>query len=164
MLNWDQSPSVITEILVQGALLAGCRAIVQSCWDELPDFPDNPDIFKIKTVPHRYVFPYCSAVVHHGGAGTSHSATLHGCPSIIIEHSLDQPLFAYELKRIGIAPNVLHRRNITAKKLAKSIKYVIDKPEMKTNAERISKVMKKEDGVNKAVQIIEGHFESTHLQ
>ncbi len=161
MLDLDKSPSVITQILVQGALLAGCRAIVQSCWDELPDFPENPNIFKIKTVPHQYVFPYCSAVVHHGGAGTSHSATLHGCPSVIIEHFGDQPLFAYELKRIGVAPKVLHRRNITAKKLAKAIKLVIDCSEMKSKAETLSKVMKNENGISKVVQIIESHFKST---
>ncbi len=161
MLDMDQSPATITEILVQGALIAGCRAIVQSRWGELPDFPDNPNMFKVQTVPHQYIFPYCSAVVHHGGAGTSHSATLHGCPSIVIEHFGDQPLFANELKRIAIAPEMLHRRNVTAKKLAKQIQYVIDHPEMKKKAEFIGKSMKQENGVSKAVQIIESHFSSS---
>ena len=160
MLDLDQSPSIITEILVQGALLAGCRAIVQSRWDELPDFPDHPDIFKIKTVAHQYVFPFCAAVVHHGGAGTSHSATLHGCPSVVIEHFGDQTFFANELQRLGVGTKVLHRRNVTAKKLAQALRIVLGTPEMKRRAVKLGEIIKNENGVIKAVKIIEKHFES----
>jgi UDP:flavonoid glycosyltransferase YjiC (YdhE family) len=161
MLDLDKSPGKITEILVKGALLAGCRAIVQSCWGELPDFPDHPNIFKVKNVPHQHIFPSCAAVVHHGGAGTSQSATLSGCPSVVIEHFGDQTLFANELRRLGVAPKVLHRRCVTEKKLAKAIKFVLDSPDMKKRAEKISKHMKKENGVRRAVDIIESSFGSS---
>lgn len=161
MLDLDQSPSKITEILIKGVLLSGCRAIVQSCWDKLPDFPDNPNIFKIQAIPHKHIFPHCSMVVHHGGAGTTQSATLHGCPSVVIEHFGDQPLFANELKRIGIAPQVLHRRNLTSKKLAKAIKYVLDNPEMKKKAESFGAAIKKENGVASAVHEIENYIQKS---
>jgi len=163
MLDFDQAPSVITNTLVQGALLAGCRAIVQSCWDKLPDFAENPNIFKINTVPHKHIFPHCSMVVHHGGAGTSHSATLHGCPSVVIEHFGDQPLFAKELRRNGIAPHVLHRDKITAKSLAKAIKYVVNNPAMKRKAEELAIVIKRENGVDNAVGKIQNYIEKTGL-
>lgn len=160
MLSLDPSPGIITGTLVQGALLAGCRAIVQSRWSELPEIHDHPQIYKIEKAPHQFIFPYCSAVVHHGGAGTTHSATLHGCPSIIVEHCLDQAFFAGELQRIGVAPKVLHRRNVTAKKLAKSIRNVLDGPDMKKRAENLRELMLKENGVKKAVELIEKHFSS----
>lgn len=160
MLDLDQAPTKITEILVRGALLAGCRAIVQSRWEELPDFPDHPNIFKIKTVPHQHIFPFCAAVVHHGGAGTSHAATRHGCPSVVIEHFGDQTLFAHELERLGVGTKVLHRRNITAKKLAQALRVVLGTPEMKKSAARLGELMKNEDGVSVAVRIIENHFAS----
>ncbi len=160
MLSLDPSPGIITETLVQGALLAGCRAIVQSRWSELPEIHDHPQIYKIEKAPHQFIFPYCSAVVHHGGAGTTHSATLHGCPSIIVEHCLDQAFFAGELQRSGVAPKVLHRRNVTAKKLAKSIRNVLDGPDMKKRAEDLRELMLKENGVKKAVELIEKHFSS----
>jgi len=158
MFSLDTEPGLITEILVQGALLAGCRAIVQSKWDELPDFPDHPSIYKIQRVPHQHVFPRCSAIVHHGGAGTSHSALLHGCPSIVIEHIADQSFFANELKRLGVAPAMLHRRRLTPAKLAKAIRAVLDNPGMKRKAEELSGLMKKEQGVQTAVGLIEKHL------
>ena len=160
MLSFDPSPGIITETLIQGALLAGCRAIVQSRWSELRGIPDHPQIYKIEKAPHHFIFHYCSAVVHHGGAGTTHSATLHGCPSIIVEHCLDQAFFAGELQRSGVAPKVLHRRNVTAKKLAKSIRTVLDDPDMKKRAENLRELMLKENGVKKAVELIEKQFSS----
>ncbi len=160
MLSLDPSPGIITETLIQGSLLAGCRAIVQSRWSDLQEIPDHPQIYKIEKAPHQFIFPYCSAVVHHGGAGTTHSATLHGCPSIIVEHCLDQVFFAGELQRQGVAPKVLHRRNVTAKKLAKSIRTVLDDPDMKKRAENLRELMLKENGVKKAVELIEKQFSS----
>ena len=104
------------------------------------------------------MFSLCSAVVHHGGAGTTHSATLHGCPSIVIEHFLDQAFFANALKRLGVGPKVLHRRNINTKKLAAPIRTVLDSPDMKKRAEELGAFMQKENGGKKAVQLIEGRF------
>ncbi len=160
MFAFDTSPLVITETLVQAALLAGCRAIVQSKWDELPDFPDHPQIYKIRKAPHQHIFPLCAAVVHHGGAGTTHSATLHGCPSVVIEHIADQAFFAETLHRLGAAPKMLHRRTLTAEKLAKAIRIVLDDPDMKKRAEELGRVMQKEKGVQKAVELIEKHLSS----
>ena len=158
MYSYDTSPGIITEMLVQGALHAGCRAIVQAPWDELQKIPDYPQIYKIRKTPHQYIFPHCSAVVHHGGAGTTHSATLHGCPSIVIEHIADQGFFANELYRLGVAPKSLHRRNATARKLAKSLKTVLDDPGMKQQAEALRESMRKENGVKNAVELIEQHL------
>jgi len=158
MLSLDPEPEIITSTLVQGALLAGCRAIVQSRWNDLPDFPDHSQIYKIHKTPHQHIFPLCSAVVHHGGAGTSHTATLHGCPSIVIEHVLDQQFFADTLQKAGVAPKALHRRTITAQKLAKTIKEVLSSPDMKKRAEELGSRMKQENGVKMAVELIEQQF------
>jgi len=158
MISLETSPSAITSLLVQAALLAGCRAIVQSRWDEIQDIPGHQDIYKIKFVPHQHVFPFCAAVVHHGGAGSSHSATLHGCPSIVIEHFFDQVFFAHELESLGVAPKALHRRNVTAKKLAAAIRTVLDSPDMKRRAEALGAFMQKERGVQRAVELIESRF------
>jgi UDP:flavonoid glycosyltransferase YjiC (YdhE family) len=80
-------------------------------------------------------------VIHHGGAGTSQAATIAGCPSIVVEHSSDQPLWGSVLQRIGIAPKLLHRRSITAKKLARTIKIVLGAPAMAKKAKAIGTIM-----------------------
>lgn len=159
MFSYDTTPGIITKILIEAARLAGCRAILQAPWDLLPEIPDHAFIYKIQKTLHQQVFPHCAAVVHHGGAGTTHSSTLHGCPSVVIEHFVDQGFFGGELERLGIAPKVLHRRTITAAKLARAIKTVLHTPAMKKRAEEIGASMKKEDGVRRAVELIEDIFE-----
>ena len=155
MFSIDTEPAVITKILVDAAMLAGCRAIVQAPWDRLPEFPGHRRIYKLLKAPHRHIFPRCAAIVHHGGAGTTHAALLHGCPSIVIEHIADQAFFGAELHRLGVAPKVLHRRTITAKKLAQAIKSVLDDQEMKKRAETVREVMLKEKGAGRAAELIE---------
>lgn len=164
MISLEVSPHKITELLVEGALIAGCRAIVQSNWEQLHDFPDYPEIYKIGRIPHQHIFPYCQAVVHHGGAGTTHSATRYGCPSVIIEHFADQGFFGNELRLLGIAPRLLHRKSVTKKKLAREIKTVLTSPEMKKKAQALSAIMQKENGVQKAVELLEDRFIKKSLQ
>ncbi len=158
MFSLDTAPVASAELLVRGALFAGCRAIIQAPWEKLPDIPDHPQIYKLREAPHRHIFPSCAAVVHHGGAGTTHSATLHGCPSIIIEHIADQAFFGNELHRLGAAPKVLHRRSITPRKLAKAITQVLGDPGMKKRAETLREVMLSENGVDRAAELIEKRF------
>ncbi len=155
MFSLDPSPESVTEILVHAVRLSGCRAIIQAPWDNIHTISDEPGIYKIQKVPHQFIFPHCAAVVHHGGAGTTHSATLHGCPSVVIEHFGDQLFFAGELHRLGIAPKVLHRKKLTAQKLAAALRIVLDSPNMKKRAEEVGAFMKKENGVQKAVELIE---------
>ena len=94
-------------------------------------------------------------MIHHGGAGTSQAATIAGCPSIVVEHSSDQPLWGSVLQRIGIAPNLLHRRSVTAKKLARTIRTVLDTPAMAEKAKAIGTIMQQEDGLGCAIELIE---------
>jgi sterol 3beta-glucosyltransferase len=157
MLSVDPNPRMITETLVQAVLDAGTRAIVQSRWSDIADIPEHPHIFRIEKAPHHSVFPACSAVVHHGGAGTTHSATRCGCPSIVIQHFLDQQFWGKQLKDLGIGSSVLDRRTVTARKLSRAIRYVVEAPEKKARAERLGRLMCEERGVEKAVALIESH-------
>jgi sterol 3beta-glucosyltransferase/vancomycin aglycone glucosyltransferase len=155
MLSLDPDPGRITKVLVEGAHGARTRAIVQSRWAEISDIPNYPDILRIEKVPHHRVFPFCSAVVHHGGAGTTHSATRSGCPSIVIQHFLDQGFWGQELKRAGIGPTVLNRRSITPGKLSRAIEFVLQSPGMKKRAEELGRAMWEEHGVERTVELIE---------
>ena len=156
MIASDPNPREITHLLIKAVRLVGCRAIIQSNWDELAELPEFPDIYRIISAPHEHIFPHCAVVIHHGGAGTTQAATIAGCPSIVVEHSSDQPLWGSILKRIGIAPNLLHRRSVTAKKLARTIRIVLDAPAMAEKAKVIGTIMQQEDGLARAIELIEG--------
>ena len=147
-----------TRLMVDAARLAKCRAIIQSRWEDVDYIPEHPDIYRIGRAPHRLIFPHCSAVVHHGGSGTTQQATLHGCPSIVVEHLLDQVMWGLILKRLGVAPRLLHRRSIKPEKLARAINAVIGNAEMKKRAEELGRQMRGEDGVAQAVKLIGERF------
>jgi UDP:flavonoid glycosyltransferase YjiC (YdhE family) len=158
MMETDPDPREITQLLMNAVLLANVRAIIQSDWDELEDLPGHPLIYRVTRTSHEAVFPYCSAVVHHGGSGTTQAATLAGCPSVVVEHASDQPFWGEILHTAGVAPKMLHRRNITSKKLARAIKTAIRSPEMAKNAKELGDLMKQEDGVQTAVGLIESYM------
>lgn len=135
---------------------AGCRAVIQSAWSG----KESPSIFRCSRAPHAKVLPQCSAVVHHGGAGTIHSSLRAGRPSIVVEHAFDQIFWGRELQRVGAGGKVLHRNTVTADQLAKAIKSTLDSSEMKSQANELGRIMQREDGVKTAVELIEAKFKA----
>jgi sterol 3beta-glucosyltransferase len=143
-----------TQELVEGALRAGCRAIVQSDWTLAAGVAEHPDIYRLSCAPHSEIFPHCSVVVHHGGAGTSHAAARAGRPSVVVAHVVDQLFWAAALRRAGIAGAPLERRSLTADRLARRIREVVGSEEMSRRARQVGEAMRGEDGVKAAVESI----------
>ncbi|MFG2666934.1 activator-dependent family glycosyltransferase [Streptomyces sp. NPDC048387] len=52
------------------------------------------NIRAVDFVPMDALLPTCAAIVHHGGAGTGYTATLHGVPQVIVGSLWDAPLKA----------------------------------------------------------------------
>jgi sterol 3beta-glucosyltransferase len=145
-------------LLTQAAQMAGCRAIIQSpSWQDCGVRPSD-QIFYVDNVPHHQVFPRCRAVVHHGGAGTTQSATLAGKPSVVIAHISEQEHWGRELRRLGIAASLLKRRNVSAWSLARGIGEVLAAPAMQSRAAGLAQAMRQEDGVATAVRLIQQKF------
>ena len=143
-----------TRLLVEAAKSAGCRAIIQSHWDSLSEIEEDLRIYRIGPTPHNLIFPYCVAVVHHGGAGTTQTALHHGLPSVIVAHIADQYFWAEELKRLGVAPKGLERRSATPSTIAQAIMQILGSPAMQNQAKLLGHQFAKENGVTKAVEII----------
>lgn len=144
-----------TALMVDAVNVAGCRAIIQSHWNEIGTVETSENIFRFTRAPHERVFPHCAAVVHHGGSGTTQSATLSGCPSIVVAHISDQFFWAELLHRLGLAPKMLKRRSLTAKSLAARIRQVLDDPGYRERAQQVGRRMREEHGVANAVRLIE---------
>jgi len=119
------------------------------------DRPSTDSILFVKRTPHRLVFPRCVAVVHHAGAGTTHSTLRAGVPSIPVPHVSDQFAWSDELRRLGVAPEPLRRTKLTATALAARIRLVLQSPLMKAAAGAISERMKNDNGPETAADMIE---------
>ena len=150
----------VINTFIEASKIVGCMAIVQANWDDIDDrLFENSHIYKIGyNISHKYVFPYCSAVVHDGGAGTTHTAILCKCPSVVIEYGVDMRFWGAELNRIGIAPNLLHGDNLNVENLVKEISIVLNSKDMKKKAIIYGELMRKENSVQKITEILESHF------
>ena len=144
-----------TEILIDAVRRTNQRAIIQAGWGKLGTQKVMPDIFCTEYVPHQWLFPQGCCVVHHGGAGTTASVCRAKVPSVIVAHNADQPYWGKRLSDLGVAPKHLHRRSLTAERLAKRIRQVLATPAMTMRAQVLGKQMETEDGLTTAIELIE---------
>src|SRR5438094_3457187 len=95
----------IASSIAGAARVCDCRMIVASGWAALHDrLPASDRILVIQSAPHRALFPRVAAIVHHGGAGTTRSATGAGVPQVILPHLLDQYYWARRIELRGLGP------------------------------------------------------------
>ncbi len=148
----------LLDLLADAAAQAQCRMVVQAPLWAACGAETSAGIHYVTAAPHALVFPRCAAVVHHGGAGTVHTATRAGRPSVVVPHHHEQWFWGRELKRLGVAPAPLWRRELTAKALAGRLTAVLRSPEMTRNARALAAGMRSEDGVGKAVELLAARF------
>jgi UDP:flavonoid glycosyltransferase YjiC (YdhE family) len=147
------------KLLRKAVHLAECRAIIQVSEQDVQKMTPDSQIYYTSFLPYNRAFSSCSAVIHHGGVGTTQMSLLSGVPSIVVAHIADQLFCGRELFRKGVAPKVLLRRTLTPEKLANGIQIVTNSVHMKENARKIRKLMQRENGVQRAVEIIEGKYQ-----
>ncbi len=145
-------------IWIEAVRRAGCRAIIQLPWDDLSRFQTDDRFLKVRRAIYSEVFPRCSMVVHHGGAGTTQAAILAGRPSIIAAHVSDQFFWGDELERLGVAGRTLKRKGFNSTELAQGIAHVLADRGMAERTDSVGRLMKQEDGIRTAIGLIEKHL------
>jgi glycosyltransferase (activator-dependent family) len=102
--------------------------------ESLAEVPGNVRI--VDFVPMDALLPSCAAVIHHGGAGTSATAVLHGVPQIIIGAHWDAPLKARQVDDLGagisIPPDELDAATLRA-----AVQRVLTDASLQQNADRL---------------------------
>lgn len=127
------------------------RALVSKGWGNVGgnNAPDN--VFLLGNVPHDFLFPRVSAVVHHGGAGTTAIGIALGKPTVIVPFFGDQPFWANMVYKAGAGPEPIPYKKLTAERLAKNIKIVLQ-PDVQERAHELSEKIKGEEGPKNAAQ------------
>lgn len=139
-------------LLTEAATLSGQRAIIQLDGPSEGSLGDG--VYGVGRTDHARIFPLCSAVVHHGGAGTTQAAVLAGVPSVVVAHAYDQHDWAKRLHRAGAAPEPLKRRGLSPQKLADRIQEAVRSEAMRAKTAQLASSMKEEDGVEEAARLI----------
>eukprot|EP00051_Salpingoeca_urceolata_P011086 m.136731 g.136731 ORF g.136731 m.136731 type:complete len:920 (+) comp16980_c0_seq3:426-3185(+) len=95
----------LTQLILAARERAGVRLILAGGWGGLGgDAAESAssNVFFLKSCPHDWLFPRCSAVVHHGGAGTVAAGLRAGCPTGIVSFFGDQFFWAEIVNRKGV--------------------------------------------------------------
>jgi UDP:flavonoid glycosyltransferase YjiC (YdhE family) len=144
-----------TDIIVRALKMWGGRAVIGKGWGGVrPELlPDS--VFLIERAPHTKLFEHVKAVVHHGGAGTTHTGLYAGLPSFAVPQFFDQPYWGRLLYELGVGPRPVRIRKITPQVLASALDDLASTPSYTDAAAAIGAKLKLEDGTNLAVDVIE---------
>lgn len=134
--------------------IAGRRALFYPGWSGIDPAALPENFFILDDTPHHWLFPRTAMVIHHGGAGTSHTACRAGVPSIAIPFAGDQFFWAGRLAKAGVAPKYASHTKITAQMLFRMIAFA-GMPEVIQRARTLRKAMMLENGITFAVRQIE---------
>ena len=144
-------PQLLEELI---AGIAGRRALFYPGWSNVRAAQLPANFFLLRDTPHGWLLPQTSLVLHHGGAGTTHSAARAGVPSIVVPFAGDQLFWADRLRRLGVAPAPLRVKGLRARKLEEGLAFA-ERPDVRERAAALGARMRSEDGLRNAVSAIE---------
>jgi len=97
-----RAPKDIARVAIEAIRAQGRRALVAHGWADLALIDDRDDCFAVDEVNQQALFGRVAAVVHHGGAGTTTTATQAGAPQVVVPQWADQPYWAGRVADLGI--------------------------------------------------------------
>ena len=148
-------PGKLARIVVEGVKRAGVRAILSTGWGAMERIDVPETIMVINGAPFDSLFKHVSAVVHHGGAGTTAAGLRAGLPTLICPLALDQPFWGRRVHALGCGPKPQAIKRLEAKRFAKGLLELTQTESYRVRAESMASAIAKEDGVARAVEIIE---------
>ncbi|CDO61320.1 Glycosyl transferase/GT1 [Candidatus Phaeomarinobacter ectocarpi] len=149
----SQDARALTRDVVAALDMAGQRGIIATGWSGLSGGDLPPQHFALESAPHSWLFPRCAAVVHHGGAGSTHEGLRWGRPTVICPVFGDQPFWGYVVARLGAGPRPVKQKKITGQVLADRIIQALD-PAIASAAEDIGSLLRAEGGARQAADLI----------
>ncbi len=153
----SRNPERMANMIREALALSGQRAVIVGENNHFNDLPNT--IFQLDSAPYSWLFARVSAIVHHGGAGTTGAGLMAGVPNIITPFTSDQPFWGHRVHSLGAGPKPLPAKKLTAQTLAKSIISTVSDQEMSARAKAISVRIRAEDGVSRAIDIVQKYVE-----
>ncbi|OIT27113.1 PREDICTED: sterol 3-beta-glucosyltransferase UGT80A2-like [Nicotiana attenuata] len=153
-----QGPEKMTQVIVEALELTGQRGIINKGWGGLGNLAEPKDsVYLLDNCPHDWLFLQCSAVVHHGGAGTTAAGLKAACPTTVVPFFGDQPFWGERVHARGVGPPPIPIDEFSLPKLVDAINFMLD-PKVKERAVELAKAMENEDGVTGAVKAFFKHL------
>jgi len=150
MVGFDRK-ALLSEVV---AAVGGRRALFYPGWSGIEGLELPGNFHVLGDTPHAWLFPKVSAVIHHGGSGTSHSAARAGVPSVVVPFAGDQWFWADRLRRAGVAAQAVSGHRLSASALARAIEYA-GQAQVVSRARQLGERMRTENGLVVATNTLE---------
>jgi len=142
-------------LFVKAARHLDRRIIISKVWPKSNDLSYSKDVFFIKNYPHEYLFPRTAAIIHHGGAGTTATATRSGRPQIIVPHILDQYYHGHRVFMSGLGAKPVWRSGISLKTLIQALTFCFSNPDIQIRTKAVARSIQAEQSLANTIEIIE---------
>ncbi len=150
----DVDRETLARTVVAALQETGQRGILLRGWAGISGVDLPSTILPVDDVPHAWLFPRCSAVIHHGGAGTTAAGFRAGVPQVVVPFYFDQPFWAQRVYALGVGPAPVPRAALTVRRLAEAVDAAVRHPHMQARARALADLIRQEDGVEKAVSLL----------
>ncbi len=151
-------PAQLTAAVIEAVQKTGQRAVLATGWGGLTQQTLPSEILALESVPHEALFPHVSAVVHHGGAGTTAAGLRFGKPSVLCPFVTDQFFWGKIVHERGWGPRAIPQKEVTAERLAEAIHTAVTDDSIRNRVAQVQRQIASEDGVGTAVRFIEARL------
>ena len=153
-----RDPGRTADVVLEALERAEQRGIVATGWGGLTMRSAPSHVFVTEAVSHDWLFPRVRAVVHHGGAGTTAAGLRAGKPTLVCPFSVDQPFWGHRVAALDAGPKPIPASRLTAEALADAMGQAACDPFYRQRAAEVGEAIQREDGVGRAVEVIEAHL------
>ncbi|MFZ0548817.1 MAG: glycosyltransferase [Candidatus Promineifilaceae bacterium] len=151
-----ETAEATTTLVLDALAQSGQRGLLASGWSGLgKNVHLSEHVFSLESAPHTWLLPKMSAVVHHGGVGTTGAGMRSGVPNIVIPHFADQFFWGKQVVALGAGPKPIPRQKLTAEKLAQAINRAVTDTTMRRRAAEIGQKIQNEKGLDHALEIFD---------
>ena len=151
-----QQPGAFYQSAVEALNALGLRGILLIGADENRPRGLSDQILAVSYISYGLLMPRIRAVAHQCGIGTLSHTLRAGVPSVACPFAFDQPSNARRLEALGLGEVVLPHQH-TAARLRDTLQRLLA-GEASTRAQRLGELIRAEDGVGKACDILEETF------
>jgi UDP:flavonoid glycosyltransferase YjiC (YdhE family) len=150
-----RDPQATTAVLLDALARSGQRGVLHTGWAQLAGTDLPGSVYPVDYAPYDWLFPRMAVVVHHGGSGTTGYGLWAGVPSIVVPFTFDQFFWGQRVAALGVGPDPIPYRSLTAERLAVAIARAVTDAEMQQRAAALGAAIRAGDGVASAVDAVQ---------
>ncbi len=130
------------------------RAIIQKGWAGLQGSERGGRNLVIDNAPHHLLFPRVAAVVHHGGAGTTHTAAAAGVPQVLIPQYGDQFYWGARAAKLHLGPSAIPKTKLRSTVLQKAVQTALKDSEIREGVQKAASVLGSRESMEHTAQCL----------